>query len=286
MKKEPDITKCIPILKEYSLFCDDWSKEFDGKQLNRVETYLMTLLLRFGIISNSLIVLLPHYFNNQHFKFPVSLLLRSINTDYLTIIYLLTFYSNNDSDQISMQNEITLMDIDFLKSMEKFSKEEVEFYSKIIEAQPNLVDPLTKLKNMHHKFFPECYENHNGKLKLKSTSEIRKTSNQKLFENLQEINNPLTDTSKYERLKSRKGDEYGIHAFLAFKYYSQFQHPSSSNKSLLESESELLDKFLFLQTLEHLVLGTQAVMKFYFKKENQYSEKMTNLQKKLLELCK
>lgn len=286
MKKEPNIQKCIPILQEYASFCVEWSTDLHGTKFNRIETYLMSLLLRFGILSNSLLVLLPHYFNDSYFKLPVSLILRSINSDYLTIIYLLTFYSKTDRDQTSMLNELTMMDVDFLRSMERFSNEEVQFYSKIMELPPNSDDALKMLNELHHSEFPECYHVFEGKFKLKSIAEIRKSSNPKLFKNPQEKDKALTETNKFERIKALDQDEYGIHAFMAFKYYSQFQHPSSSTKGILDSESELLDKILFIHSIEHMILGTQGVMKMYFKEENKYSNKMSLLQKKLLEIIK
>jgi len=263
MKKKLDIEKICLLLEEYSEFLKERIKDSTNKKITD-DYFLTELLVRFQFNIYGILSILPKFAENIEFKLPLSLILRSINSDILTIFYLNSFISPQDKELIGLKNEIMIFYKDYIRFIKDFGQEELNIVKNISPEWSEYINKLENTINKHFESYSDFYKEENGKCKFKSNSELRETTPAFYFLDLKSKNEPnnfITERYKYDRIKSISHDKFCGFAYLAFKYYSQYQHISSATIELLYLDrNQLDDKFLSL-TIENVLISTNLILK-------------------------
>src|SRR5258706_2519669 len=107
------------ILKDYNSLLDEFSviQIARGNDLKPLQKVSNDFLVRTRINTEALIPLLEIYKTSRPTIQPIGLLVRSILSDFLTFCYLVTFTHSDDANEETMQNELHLLERDFLNSM-------------------------------------------------------------------------------------------------------------------------------------------------------------------------
>jgi hypothetical protein len=278
---ELNITELKDIVVRYRNYLNDKLISYHGKKGNKVIMTLVSFLKRQYFLCNTLPQLLDSYSIDHRNKFSLSLILRTINSDFLTLIYLLTFI-NNKSETIAFENEIKLLKRDFIKFLEELAKEEDEFLAEIMNE---IVDTQKKLEEIRLNNKDFYIRNENGSYKLKTCKELRETTDDRYFPSIEEKNRNspfVTERMKFDRIK-KSGYLKFSDAYINFKYYSQFQHFSDSFEQIM-GKNYLLDNRCLLTTIEYLFIGTNYILNYIEDTENAKNIVLKELQNRLLKL--
>ncbi len=267
MNKKLDIDKICLLLEEFSEFLKERINDLKNKNIED-DYFFSELLVRFQYNIYGILSILPKFRENIEFKLPLSIILRSITTDVLTVFYLNSFISPKDKDLSGLKNEIKIFKKDYVRFIKDFSQEELELVKKNTPQWKKYINILENLINNHYENYSDFYKVVDNKSKLKSNSELRETTPAFFFPDLKSKNEPnsfITEKYKYDRLKCVSHEKYCGFAYLAFKYYSQYQHISSATKKLLYLDrNQLDDKFLSL-TIENVLISTNLILKTLLK---------------------
>ncbi len=258
------IEKIIKLIDEYAEFVNKVFIESKANKVNNEFYIFIDLLIRFRTNIKSVNLLLPYFKTDIEFKTPISLLLRSVNADVLTVCYLNSFCMSQDENKIGLQNEIKVLYKDYVNFLKVFGKEELELIKKY---HPDWIEYIKQLElsvDNHISNYSEYYSDKKGQKKIISNFDLRKTTPDYFFFDSEEKRNPssfVTEKYKFDRLKKRNDDNLAGQAFLAFKYYSQFQHYSTATIELLYLSPQCLDFRLLEISLENVFISTNLILK-------------------------
>ncbi|MCD4675282.1 MAG: hypothetical protein K8S18_04705 [Desulfobacula sp.] len=256
-----DIAKLISLIRDFQRFIKSKRKGILVDSSDDVKKFYVHVLERFDVNLIAIVELLEIYTHNPTIKLPLFLILRSVNSDFLTILYLSTF---PDKDQISAKNELKIFLKDYVKSIEEFGKEELAFNEKYFSERIESIEKSKfHLKDLHNDF-PDLFKETNGEYSMNTTVELRKSSPDYLFPDLKQRKLPsgfISEAYKYRRLKFIGNDRYGAQAYLLFKYYSQFQHISPMSSKMLGYNNKILDNKFLLMSIENVIIGANLILK-------------------------
>lgn len=280
-----DIDRIIEILRQYLDICNPKVEELKEMKLKKFQYFLLSSIIRISVNIKALILLFPSYKEDGTFKLPINLIMRSIVSDYLTIQYLLTFHDPKDEKNIAIDNEISVLSLDFLKFQEDLLVEELSY------LQKNNIAPWTKEKVAERidKFYRDnidFYIEEKQEFKLKPIRSFRSTTSSVFFEEEKDRNSKITDKQKFDRLKSLGKDEFGMPAYLPYKYFSQFQHPTSNMDELIMSDPAIIDNRMMLMSIDLIFVMTIQVFRNTISDSKELELSIKKLQDDLLKLTK
>lgn len=170
--KTPETVKALQdIIVEYNALIDDFSitQVEKGAHLKKIQKVSNDFLERTRINCEALVPMLEIYKTNNAMIQPIGLLTRSILSDFLTFCYLVTFADAQDTTQESVQNELDLLERDFLRSMLEVG----ELESRLNEYNKNILNAYETeeiyLEHLAHikEEFGHLYINDGTELRIK-----------------------------------------------------------------------------------------------------------------------
>lgn len=173
-----------------------------------------------------------HDERNNLKRVPIALITRGALADCLTGVYLITFRNNPES----LKNEINVMGREYAKFLRFFEEEKINYLEK--SEKLDVKEEMKKWVTLFKKNQPYLFDNpSDSEWQLKSPKTLRHTSEIKLPK---ELDGPLTEDKKSERIRQNdlKGDFDSL--YIGFRYFSQYQHYSFSNRKMIE---ELREEF-------------------------------------------
>jgi hypothetical protein len=275
------------IISDYNSLLDEFAivQIHRGSKLKTLQKICNDFLNRTRINNEALIPLLENYKTKRSAILPIGLLIRSILSDFLAFCYLATFSHSKDPEEVSIENELDLLERDFLKSMMEVS----ELESKIHEYNQNIPpafednkayeDHVEKVKNQ----FKHLFKEENTKLRFKKPSEFRETSLPDCFDSKDEFATApsfITEKYKWERMLRRGFSKYVI-VFTAFKFFSQFQHYSPMSAELIKEVSEAHAFFHLIMAIDSILIVTDMQIQIIDGKESKYLPRLREIEKKL-----
>ena len=280
-----DFDSIVKIITDYLTVTNPYLEILKKKGLNKFQYFQFCILLRYSINLKALIPLFTSFKSDNTIKLPIFLIFRSILEDYLTVQYLLTFIDAEDEKNSAVMNEIAVIDRDFIKFQEDFLKEELNQFK--IDGIPPW-NSESKVKERSEQFYssnPDFYLKESAGYKLKSVYSFRKSTPKKFFRDEAEKKKSLTERYKYDRLKSLSLFHFAIQAYLPYKYFSQFQHPSSNMDRMIMSDPSLVDNRFILMTLENVLVATNQVLSVTLKNKEAVP-KIKEIQEEIVKLIK
>jgi hypothetical protein len=206
------------------------------KDINNVEAFIKYLFLqRFCQNSKAVLKLLEIFENEFYFKIPISIILRTCMSDFLTYYYFRKIVKDNSPDIEKINNKI----LRYLVSNLHFVKHELD--KRVNAGEIKSTELIEVWKNMRLKY-PILFD---------------KTSN-KLIE--QDETNFKTI---YNILKNDKDLEWAANAYTYYEYYSKFEHIGilTFETQEIHKINEDLDVNRILLSIVLLSEGTISIIK-------------------------
>jgi hypothetical protein len=282
-----NISSLQSVIKEYNELLDEFAivQVHKAAKLKTLQKVCNDFLNRTRINNEALVLLLEIYKAKRSTILPIGLLIRSILSDFLAFCYLATFSNSKDADEISIQNELDLLERDFLKSMMEVS----ELESKIDQYNEN-IPPAFEDNTAYEKHvekikhqFKHLFKSENTQLRFKKPSEFRATSLQDLFDSKEEFATApsfITEKYKWERMVRRGFSKYVI-VFTAFKFFSQFQHYSPMSAELIREGSEAHAFFHLVMAIDSMIIVTDMQIQIIDGKDSKYLSRLRAIEKHL-----
>lgn len=275
------------IIKEYNSLLDEFAivQIHKGNKLKTLQKVCNDFLNRTRINNEALIPLLEIYKDKRSSILPLGLLIRSILSDFLAFCYLATFSLEKDVNEVSIQNELDLLERDFLKAMLEVS----ELESKINQYDNNIPPAFAdnKAYETHvekvKQQFKHLFKEENTQLRFKKPNEFRETSFPECFDSKEEFGTApsfITEKYKWERMIRRGFSKYVI-VFTAFKFFSQFQHYSPMSAELTKEVSEAHAFFHLIMAIDSLIIVTDMQIQIIDGKESKYLNRLREIEKNL-----
>lgn len=282
-----NITVLQSILIDYNKLVDDFAEYqiAKGVQLKPLQKASNDFLFRTRINNEALVPLLENYKTLPAGILPVGLLIRSVLSDFLTFCYLATFSHSKDANELSISNELALLERDFLKAMMEVGEIESrigDYNEAIRSAFENTEDfekHVTKLKED----FKHLFKSENSQLRLKKPKEFRETSLPECFDSKEEFGlapSFMTEKYKWERMSKRGFGKYVI-VFTAFKFFSQFQHYSPMSSILVEEITEPYAFFHLLMAIDSMIIVSDMQIQVIDGNDSSYLAALRELENKL-----
>jgi hypothetical protein len=246
---------------------------FNKTRTNHYSAYLLDIIARFRYNSESLENLMDVFSKDYRLKISVNLILRSIAADQLTALYLLTFYDDKDNSLEGLKNELNVISAESLHFVKKTMKEDHEL---LVELKLEKPEDFDKKQKWFENLAPDLLEN-NGKIKGKK--KLRETTPEHIKDGINNQGAFLTESQKHEHIKEKGFADYGF-IFIAFKYYSQFQHFNLMSKKFIENEP-LHDTFYMALTLDHMLMTTDMLLQISKSTNPNFKNEMSELRKEI-----
>ncbi len=249
---------------------------FNGLETKNYTNCFLDILARIRYNLEGLSNLLSCFEEDYRLKISVSLLLRSICADQLTILYLLTFYDKEDESNIAVKNELDVISSEYLQYVKKTLREDHDLLVLLgFEKESAYSEKVI----WFNKLAPELIKESG---KIKTRTELRETTPNKIKEGLKPYGNFLSENEKSNRIKEFGFAKFGF-IFIAFKYYSQFQHFTTMSKKIIEY-SPLYDTYYMALTLDHMLITTDIALKFVKSPNVDYGEEITIIRNKIVKI--
>ena len=242
-----DFNDFIRLLGNLDSVMIDISSNVKGKKLSELGTIkvaLLDLIKRIHANLHVIKMILPEFIEVKTLAVPISLLVRTCLSDALTGFYLLTF----SKDEVSFQNELNLMALDYISYLAKLTQIEPHFSMPDLSPQEREKIVIEKLDEIALNY-PDLIESRvNLKIIKKTPAEIRSSSNVKMFPFKEIMNLPLTDLSKFERLFDYpdEGMQSISYLYPLYRFYSQFHHYSVLTRKLMDLDIQVHKRHLTL----------------------------------------
>ncbi|MBN8837703.1 MAG: hypothetical protein J0I09_10615 [Sphingobacteriia bacterium] len=262
-------------LLEFLKFAKTNLQSYNGLTIESYDQHFLQIFARFRLNTEGLICLLDNFKEDYRLKISLNLLLRSICSDILTALYLLTFYDKSDTEKVALNNELNVISAEFLKSIIPTIEEEHEILEYFGVDQNISLDKKKEFFNLKAKNLFDDF----GKIKTKK--KIRQTTSQLLKEGLNDNGFFLTESEKYKRIKEKIGKDFG-YIFIAFKYYSQFQHFNLYVGNLTNNKP-FMDLFFMFNTIDNMLLTTEQIMTIVISPNLNFHHDLADIQKKLID---
>ncbi|MEE4260150.1 MAG: hypothetical protein V2I62_10345, partial [Bacteroidales bacterium] len=203
----------------------------------------------------------------------ISLLLRSISADLLTILYLMTFYDENDKSNNALKNEFDIISSEYLHFVKKTLREDHELLTTLKINTPSLEEKEEWFREIASELIDE-----NGKIISKKT--IRRTTPDNQKKGLKNYGIFLTENEKFDRIKSYGFEDYGF-IFIAFKYYSQFQHFTLMSKKYIEVKP-FQDTYYMSLTLSYMLVVFDIALQICKSPNPNFSKEIEEINQKII----
>ncbi len=246
---------------------------FNGIKTENYTHYFLDIIVRIRLNCEGLENLLDCFKRDYRLKISISLLLRSIAADMLTILYLMTFYDKSDTTCKAIKNELDIISSEYLYFLKKTIKEDHELLSTLNIKTPSFEEKEKWFRKIAAELIDE-----NGKIISKST--IRQTTPENQKEGLKNHGIFLTENEKYDRIKKYGFRDYGF-IFLAFKYYSQFQHFTLMSKKFIEVKP-FQDTYYMSLTLSYMLAVFDITLQICKSPNPNFSKEIENINQKII----
>lgn len=287
LRNSENISILQTMLKEFSLLIDEFSIIQINKRnkLKPLQIVSNNLLNRTQINREALILLLENYKLKRSAILPIGLLIRSILSDFITFCYLSSFSDKNDVDEISIQNELKLLERDYLMAMIEVGEIEgnIHQYNKNIPTKFKNREAYELALNDVKELYKHLYKGENPQNDLKEPKELRATSFTEFFDSKEEFEKPhnfITEKYKWKRMIKRGFSKYVI-VFTAFKFFSQFQHYSPDSAILTREITEPHAFFHLLMAFDSMIIVTHMQFQVIDGKESKYLPRLREIEKTL-----
>ncbi|MGZ3857696.1 MAG: hypothetical protein ACXVKO_15670 [Bacteriovorax sp.] len=247
---------------------------FNGVQTENFSYYFLEIFVRFRLNCEGLLTLVPSFQEDYRLKVCTNLLLRSICSDVLTAIYLLTFYDKDDAENISLRNELDVISAEYLRSAKKIIEEDDVLLSiHEIETPYSIEEKREWFTNVAASLLTE-------EGNIKSRGQIRLTTKEEIKEGLKPSGGFITEDEKFQRIKVKGLSQFGF-SFTIFKYYSQFQHFSLVSRKLIENKP-FYDTFLMAFTIDQMLMTIDLILQTAQSPNLNFGEEIKNLRDNLI----
>jgi len=211
------------IFINYNEILKDILINLNGQKTIRYEHYLWDIIARYRYNIESMIALIPLVIEDSRLKLSFNLITRSLASDVITSFYLISLYDEDLRPTEALKNELDILSAEYMM----FLKE-----TQNIELNTDDKEYDDDLKNLSITLF-----NEEGNLKKKK--ELRKTTEEYFKSKLNNSGNFISENQKYTYIKKVSKSYDLSKVFLAYKYYSQFQHFNLMSKKLIENETKI-----------------------------------------------
>lgn len=270
-KKEIDGLK--DVLSDTLLFAKRNLVQFNGLQTENFTHYFLDIFARFQYNCEGLLNLLDSFHKDYRLKMCVNLLLRSVCSDIITALYLLTFYDKSESNNVSVKNELDLISSEYLRSLKQTIEEDHNLLTQLnIPTQT-----IDEKRNWFMSLAPSLLDN---KGDVKSRDQIRETTKPEIKQGLKKNGTFLTENEKFQRIKDKGFSDYGF-VFVAFKYYSQFQHFSLMSKKYIECKP-FQDTYYMALTIYHMLMTCDIILQVSKSPNVNFRNEIENIRNKIV----
>jgi len=258
---------------------DTFTAEVTKQKLNPIQIVTADFLIRSRTTVEGVKALLTLFEKHPHHKMSIFLLLRSLASDILTYLCLLTFEDEADNSQTAFKNEVDWFDLDFLKEMLK--QHELNESLRNIDGVSQLVSSNDNEKNNSIK--KELLDRYrhllNAQGKPKGIKEIRATTNNKHFKRHPEkkIVHFSNEKDKYERIITYQNYKLMSPVYAQFKYFSQFHHYSRGSMFFFEHNHLDYDIVNMMVLFTSLYTVAELQYRKLMGPDNKYSQMLNQL---------
>lgn len=246
---------------------------FNGKQTKHYSAYLLDIIARFRYNCESLVNLMDPFSADFRLKISINLILRSITSDQLTALYLLTFYDKRDNSLQGLKNELDVISAEYLHYVKKTLKEDHDLLVNLGFEKP---ENYEKKRNWYKNLAPDLLDENGDILKKKK---LRETTPAFLKDGITNQGSFLTENQKFERIKEKGFADYAF-IFIAFKYYSQFQHYTLMSKKYIEHKP-FHDTFYMALTLDHMLMTTDITFQIVNSPNPQFRAEIREIRERI-----
>lgn len=268
VKYKKDIEGLKDILSQALPFFKKNLVLFNGQTTENFTHYFLDIMARFRYNSEGLLSLMDSFHKDYRLKTCINLLLRAICSDALTALYLLTFYDNNDVNNVSVKNELDLISSEYLR----FVKQTIEEDHQLLESLNIKSETIDEKRIWFASLAPELI---NSKGEIKNRDEIRATTKPEIKNGLKHTGAFLTENEKFKRIKEKGFADYAF-IFIAFKYYSQFQHFTLMSKKIIESKP-FHDTYYMALTIDNMLMTTGIILQITKSPNPEFRSEINNL---------
>jgi hypothetical protein len=242
---------------------------FNNRNTENFTHYFLDIFARFRYNSEGLLALMDSFHNDYRLKICTNLLLRCICSDALTALYLLTFYDKSETDNTSLKNELDLISSEYLHSIKQIIEEENQLLESL---KINIFQTIQNKKEWFINLAPELIDTYG---KIKNRDQIRATTKPEIKSELKTTGIFLTENEKFQRIKEKGFADYAF-IFIAFKYYSQFQHFTLMSKKLIETKL-FCDTFYMALTIDHMLMTTDIILQIAKSPNTDFSSELNGI---------
>jgi hypothetical protein len=243
------LTSVLKLTLEFQKQC---LMSFNGKTLENYSKYFLDILARFRYNTETLVYLQIPFHKDYRLKISVNLILRSLCSDILTSLYLETFYDNDDPDNTALRNELNLISSEYLKFVKQTMVEDHDFLKTLDVPDVTSIDE----RNEWFKSLSDDLIAEDGNILTRN--QIRESTNPELKKELKSSGAFLSENQKWQHIKSRGFEKFGF-AFIAFKYYSQYQHFNLMSKKYIEFKP-FHDTYYMALTIDQMLKTTEIII--------------------------
>jgi hypothetical protein len=185
----------------------------------------------------------------------------------------LTFYDKKNNSLEGLKNELNIISAEYLHSVKKTLREDHDL---LVKLGLEIPEDFEKRQKWFENLATELL-NENGKILKKK--KLRETTPVHLKEGINNQGSFLTESKKFDHIKEKGFADYGF-IFVAFKYYSQFQHFNLMSKKLIEYKP-LHDTFYMALTLYHMLMTTDLLLQISKLPNPKFGEEIKNLREEI-----
>ena len=182
------------VLKDYSDYLQK-KLRCPSQKVDGYEGVFLDLAIRHRENINGTLILMQCLLENSFIKIPLAAVLRSLMADSLTSLYLYTLFVPSETKQITLENEIRCLDMEY----QRFQKEVAEIEAKEI-----------------------------SKCDIKEREQIHGSSDKALFSRFMLQGKMLSEKKKYEHIKEKMPDtdmcQLAKQCFVYNKFFTQYYH--------------------------------------------------------------
>lgn len=258
------------LMDEFALHMRD-----SGRVLNVVEKYYNRHLNRTRMHLQSVSHLLDLYEQAPTFMVSIAQIVRVLLTDFLTAFYLHSFINTQEEGFVTFVNELHLLDRDAMRTIDEWIEIETELHDFNEHLLEVTEEESRRKKATFVEHFPHIF-NEDGT--IKSTFDIRSSSDRRLFYVDEDLRQPRTITERYKVNRLKRLPYFKmLDGYMLYKYFSQFYHEFKLYDYLVARESAD-DNFKYLRwAFIPVYFMTDTAILFFLEEDNEYSQKLGEL---------
>jgi|GEM_PF-1451744 len=240
LEKEIDLTivlqqKTVKVLIDILLACN-------GNLQSKHHDVFINMLAKIRLNLGSCIQIMPTLRDDYRFKVSTNLLYRAIIDDLINLYYLHGFILTNDKEQDSLNNELSMLHKEFLRSSEEIINSEAGFKKYVYDNFNNsgekpTFDTSRAIAELR-KANPEVYDIKQNR--WKNGLEVRATSHPIFINRFPKEKAFISESQKIDFIRSGGFQRHHALSYL-FKYFSQYQHfsPKMHIVMLMDNDYDL-----------------------------------------------